>query len=705
MRKVSLVPFAMVACGLLVFSAGAQESGQAAKAAASTTPAIDQSLEWKNAFNSKISPDGKRVVYEVQKANWEENAFERNLWIVEVATGDSHALTSAKKSSTDAEWSPDGKWIAFLSDRPGQLKDTKEGKKQLYVISADGGEAQQLTKAENDIGAFEWAPDSRRIAFAVLDPEPKTLKDRKEKYGEYFVVHADYQMAHLWLIDLPDATANATPEAKRLTEGNSFSVGSFAWSPDGKRIAFSAQKDPDLISVHSNDIYVLEVADKSVKKIVGTPGPDTDPKWSPDGKRIAYETAAGSKYFYYTNGRIAVVPAEGGTPEIVTASFDEDPRLIDWGADGIYFEAEQKTYSHLFRVNPETRAVEKLDTPDHAVAFGFSFTRDFKHAAYRAAADNEYGEIYAASVAPWQSKKLTAMGDQLKGFALARREVISWKSADGATIEGVLYTPPDFSPQKKYPLLVVIHGGPTGVDQPVVYADRYYPIERFVAKGALVLRPNYRGSAGYGEKFRALNVRNLGVGDYADVISGVDALIAKGWVDKDRVGAMGWSQGGYISAFITASSDRFKAVSVGAGISDWMTYYANTDITPFTPQYLHATPWDDPEIYKKTSPISYIAKAKTPTLIQHGENDRRVPIPNAYELRQALEDRGVPVKMVVYNGFGHGITKPKQQRAVMEENEKWFAQYIWGEKPEEPKAPEPKAPEPKAAEPKTEDKK
>jgi dipeptidyl aminopeptidase/acylaminoacyl peptidase len=331
------------------------------------------------------------------------------------------------------------------------------------------------------------------------------------------------------------------------------------------------------------------------------------------------------------------------------------------------------------------------------VASAFSFSRDFKQAAFRAALENEYAEIYAATATPWKAKKLTAMGDQLKGFAVARREVISWKSPDGTPIEGVLYTPADFNPKKKYPLLVVIHGGPTGVDQPTVSADRYYPIERFVAKGALVLRPNYRGSAGYGEKFRALNVRNLGIGDYADVISGVDALIAKGYVDKDRVGAMGWSQGGYISAFITASSDRFQAVSVGAGISDWMTYYVNTDITPFTRQYLHGTPWDDPEIYKKTSPISYIAKAKTPTLIQHGENDRRVPIPNAYELRQALEDRGVPVKMVVYKGFGHGITKPKQQRAVMEENEKWFVQYIWGEKPEEPKVPENKTAEKKSA--------
>ena len=178
--------------------------------------------------------------------------------------------------------------------------------------------------------------------------------------------------------------------------------------------------------------------------------------------------------------------------------------------------------------------------------------------------------------------QVTHVSDQLKGFDTGKREVVRWKSGDGAEVEGVLIKPADFDPKKKYPLLVVIHGGPTGVDLPSIAADRYYPVERFLAKGAVILKPNYRGSAGYGEKFRSLNVRNLGVGDYADVISGVDYLIAQGFVDKDRVGSMGWSEGGYISAFITCFSDRFKAVSVGAGISDWMTYYANTDITPFT---------------------------------------------------------------------------------------------------------------------------
>src|SRR5207302_2053392 len=227
----------------------------------------------------------------------------------------------------------------------------------------------------------------------------------------------------------------------------------------------------------------------------------------------------------------------------------------------------------------------------------YSFTRDYQQAAFVAAGPNEYAEVYVSPLAAFAPQKLTKMAEQFKDFQLAKREVVQWKSTDGALIEGVLIKPADFEVTKKYPLLVVIHGGPTGVDTPVLRADRTYPLEMFVAKGAVILRPNYRGSAGYGEKFRSLNVRNLGVGDYWDVISGVDSLIAQGFVDKDRVGAMGWSQGGYISSYITTFSDRFRAVSVGAGISAWWTYYVNTDITPFTRQYLHATPWDDPEIY------------------------------------------------------------------------------------------------------------
>jgi len=642
--------------------------------AAATVPTIDESLGMKSAGGARISPDGKYVAYTVTQANWDENDFISQIWLADTATGTRLQLTAGKKSSGNPHWSPDSRRLAFTSAR--------DGKSQIYLISPAGGEAVQLTNEENGVGGIEWSPDGGSIAFTSTGPETKEMKDRKEKYGEYDVIGGDYHMNHIWLVKIPaeiPSDVKKLPKAEPLTKGDQFSVGGFSWSPDGKRIAFSASRDPDLGSQDTEQIYVLDLADLHVRKLLDSGGPNSDPQWSPDGKSIAFVTGNGQQFFYYANRYIAVIPADGGTPRVLTQSFDEDANLIDWGPDGIYFGALQKTYAHVFRLDPASGAIKPVTSPQEFSVAGASFTRDHRTFAGTGAAPNHFSEVFISSTTDFVPKYLSDVSAQWKDFRLATREVISWKSSDGATIEGILMKPADYDPSRKYPLLVVIHGGPTGVDTTVRSADRYYPVERFAAKGALVLKPNYRGSAGYGAKFRALNVRNLGVGDYEDVISGVDSLIAKGLVDKDRVASMGWSEGGYISAFITCYSDRFKAVSVGAGISDWMTYYVNTDIHPFTRQYLKGTPWDDPEIYRKTSPITYVNRAKTPTLIQQGEQDKRVPPPNSYELYQALKDRGIPVKLVFFKGFGHGITKPKQQRALMEQNYDWFSKYIWGE--------------------------
>ena len=644
--------------------------GLLAAGAAAQTPTIEQSLNLKSPAGAVISPDGRYVAYMVQQPDWKDNSFETEIWIASLVTGERYQLTSGKKSSNSPEWSPDSRRVAFASDR--------EGKRQIYLISPYGGEGTALTSVEAGVNAFKWSPDGRYIAYTSGEPETKERKERKDKYGEFEVVKGDHSMTHLWLIEVPEES-EAKPKPERLTEGDRFTVGGFSWAPDSEQIAFSATRDPYLDSNDTSDIYVVRVKDKSVQKIVSTKGPDTSPHWSPDGKQIAYRTANGREFFYYMNAYIAVVSADGGTPRVLTEPFDENPSIVEWNADGIYFSAIQRTNAHVFRVDPATRATQRITGPDQAVISGFSLTKDGTRAAFTGNLSGGYSEVYTSALKAFAPKPLTAMANQLKEFRLARRELIQWKSTDATSIEGVLIKPADYMPSRKYPLLVVIHGGPTGVDQPVIRPDRYYPLEVFASKGALILRPNYRGSGGYGEKFRSLNVRNLGVGDYQDVISGVDHLISKGMVDPQRVGAMGWSQGGYISAFITTFSDRFKAVSVGAGISNWTTYYVNTDIHPFTRQYLKATPWDDPEIYRKTSPISYVKTARTPTLIQHGEFDKRVPIPNAYELYQALKDRGVPAKLIVYKGFGHGIDKPKQQLAVMEHNLEWFGKYIWGE--------------------------
>jgi dipeptidyl aminopeptidase/acylaminoacyl peptidase len=491
------------------------------------------------------------------------------------------------------------------------------------------------------------------------------------------VVRRDYQHSHIWTFAVSEAMRAPVAGVQR-TKGMEFSVGDFSWSPDGTRIAFGAAKNPDLVQGGTSDIYVLTLEGNAVKKVVDSPGPDRGPVWSPDGHSLAFTSAMGNPKFFHANARVAVVDAGGGAVRSITDGFDEQPSIVDWREDGVYFTGSQKTAVGVFRADPRSGRITQISSGP--AGFDFTLSRDGRMAAMTIATAGQSGEIAVTPVAAWAPRNLTNMTAQVKEWTLPVSEVISWKSRDGAVIEGVLTTPAGFDPSKKHPLLCVIHGGPTGIDRPAkVSGSRYYPTDIWSGRGAVILRVNYRGSAGYGEKFRQLNVRNLGVGDAWDVESGVEHLIAKGFIDERKVGVMGWSQGGYISAFLTTTSTRFAAVSVGAGISNWATYYYNTDITPFTRQYLGDDPAADPAIYQKTSPMTYIQKARTPTLIQHGELDRRVPIANGYELRQGLEDRGVPVEMIVYKGYGHGITKPKSMRAVMQHNLGWFNHYIWGD--------------------------
>ena len=656
-------------------------------------PTLDQSLSLMSVRNPQISPDGRFVAYERQETDWKENAYPTQIFVAEVGSGRSVQLTRGKKASSSPQWSPDGRWIAFLTERDPLAApdaDDKPDPRQIWLISPAGGEAWPLTVHGGKIDSFAWSKDGRSIAFTAPAPEAKSRKDRKEKYGDYEVVESDFDQNQLWAVDLfPADREGRAAAATPLTSDPRLNVTSFAWSPDSAAIAFAATANPLVAFGSESDLYLVRRARPGeARPIVTLPGPDDAPAFSPDGRELAFETALGAPYHYYANGHIATVRLDDVEKQPArtvsqvmdrTASFDEDPHLVGWGPDGIWFWGFQRTDSHLFRI-PPAGAITRISAPDRLAIGGPSLSKDFQTAAFIMAGDRHLPEVAVSSVARFQPRTLTDMPAQAAGWTLGTVEMVRWKSGDGAEIEGVLHKPADFQTGRSHPLLVVIHGGPTGISRPLLNpGNRYYPIEVFLAKGALVLEPNYRGSAGYGGAFRALNVRNLGVGDMADVMSGVDALVAQGIADPGRLGVMGWSQGGYISAFLATHTDRFKAISVGAGISDWTTYYVNTDITPFTRQYLKATPWDDPEIYARTSPITTIRQAKTPTLIQHGEADRRVPIPNGYELYRGLRDRNVPARMIVYSGFGHGITKPKSNRAVLQHNLDWFSHYLWGE--------------------------
>ncbi|MDI4634153.1 S9 family peptidase [Pelomonas sp. V22] len=657
----------------------------AAEPAARHVATIDELLQLKTlAGGTQISPDGRYVAYQLSRADFKQDAFITTIWLADTQTGRHIALTQAGKSASNPQWSPDGAWLAFTSSRV-------EDKDQLFAIRPDGGEAVQLSKSETGVRGYAWSPDGRQIAFTANEAQSQASKDRKSHYADYEVVRKETQSAQLWTLNVAEALA--TPQAgKQRTKNAKLHVEGFSWSPDGNQIAFSGSASPEPRHLATSDIYKLTLADDSVKALVAQNGPDSSPQWSPDGKQIAFVSSMGQTAFFARNQRVAVVSAEGGTPRSVSDAFDENPSLIAWKTDGIYFAGLQRTAGHLFRADPASGRISRVSAPDDLMAGGVSLSRDGRKLAFTAATPRALAEVFVADSSGFAPKQLTTLTEQTRDFVMASREVIRWKSKDGAEIEGVLIKPADFDAKKKYPLLTIIHGGPTGIDRPTLLDTRYYPADIWAARGALLLKVNYRGSAGYGEKFRRLNERNLGVGDAWDVVSGVDHLVAQGLVDKDRVGSMGWSQGGFISAFLGTATNRFVAVSMGAGISDWATYYYNTDIPQFTINYFGANPVDDPEIYRKTSPAGYLKEARTPTLIQHGELDKRVPIANAYQLRQALEDRSVPVEMIVYKGFGHGITKPKSARAQMQHNLDWFNHWIFKDPLPDYAAPEvPKA--------------
>ncbi len=401
--------------------------------------------------------------------------------------------------------------------------------------------------------------------------------------------------------------------------------------------------------------------------------------WSPDGNFLLYESDIDNTTTnFYTNNAVFLINKDGTNNKQLASDFDENINAIQWHNNDIYGIAWQKTKRSLVKINPATGKVNLVDLNSERI-YNYSVSKDGLKMAYTAQNHNNLSEVYVVDLNTSAVKKITDTSYQIKDWLTADSEVISWKSKDSTLIEGVLHKPKNYDPKKKYPLMVIIHGGPTGISTPEPTPSYVYPMLQWLNKGALILRPNYRGSAGYGAKFRALNVRNLGVGDAWDVISGVEYLNKQGVIDTDKMASMGWSQGGYISAFLTTNTDMFSAISVGAGISNWMTYYVNTDIHPFTRQYLKSTPWTDEAIYKKTSPMTTINNASTPTLIQHGEFDARVPVANAYELYQGLQDVGVESKLIIYKDFGHGINKPKERLAAMWHNWQWFGKHIWNE--------------------------
>ena len=418
---------------------------------------------------------------------------------------------------------------------------------------------------------------------------------------------------------------------------------------------------------------------------------------APDGQRLAvsYQGRDDKMYTYYdlwvidTRAAIGAPNPAAFLREMrnVSAAVDEEPFDARWVESGLYALCPEGTRAQLVHLDVDDKPT-RLDLQG---VFPVPFWQCFDvsktgQIALIGANSQAIAEVFLVDATDDKGQvrvqKLTDFGQAVQGWSLGTVETIHWESRDGTEIEGALRKPKDFDPGKKYPLVFVVHGGPAWLSLEYLLGgdDRaYYPSVQFVNKDVLVLKPNYRGSIGRGQAFADLNVNNLGIGDLWDLESAIEHLAGLGWVDAERVGCMGWSQGGYISAFAGLHSKAFRAVSVGAGVSDWYTYHISNDIPDFTVDYLSGSPFRDRELYEKTAPISQLAQARTPMLIQHGMEDRRVPLSNAMELYRGLKEMGVPVELFVFPGMAHPITKPRENHAVMHQNLAWFSHYLLDE--------------------------
>ena len=660
MRRTFLLPFVLLA-GAAPERLAAQETHTPAVTKRRMT--FDDVIALRTVADPQLSPDGKWVAYTVSRADLEQNASDADIWLASTLGEFPSRLTTSKKNDTSPRWSPDGKRLAFISAR--------EEKPQIFVMPVGGGEPERLTEHKGGVRSIAWSPDGRSIAFiADQEPTPAEEKRIKEK-DDAVVVDTNYKFNRLWVIDV------ATKAARMLATGEVVASDP-QWSPDGMRIAYATNPTPRADDGSLTDIWVIPVSGGAARPLVAGAGADQSPRWSPDGTQIAYVTSPGSDVRQL---RLAVIPAVGGQPRIVAPEFLYAPQAPSWSPDGrtLYFSAPVRTTGQLFAV-PAAGGTPRQLTSLNGVITASSFARDGRTVAFTAStpekpADVQVATLGGAALAP---RQLTDHNPQVRDLLLGTSEVVTWKSSDGMEIEGVLLRPVGYEAGRRYPLVAYIHGGPAGAWTQGFAAGWSNPGQVLAAQGYAVLYPNPRGSSSYGERFLRANIKDWGAGDYRDIQTGIDALVAKGLADSTKLAQAGWSYGGYMTAWTLTQTNRFKAVVVGAGLTDMYSMYATNDIPRTLDGYFGAEPWNDTTEYRKRSAMTYIKNARTPTLILHGMADLRVPIGQAQELYTGLKKNGVPVQLVMYPREPHGLQEPRHQLDKMRREVEWISRWTAG---------------------------
>jgi dipeptidyl aminopeptidase/acylaminoacyl peptidase len=619
------------------------------------------------------SPNGEWVVYAQTRAVMEEEKSETltHLFLARADGSRRFQLTQGDKSCTSPSFSPDSQFVYFLSER-----NAEEGKRNIWRIRIDGGEAERLTDWQGSLGVYKVSPNGKWVAFTGREKDEEKEQAKKEK-RDFRVIDAKPENHGLWILP-----AEADPEGKREPKQvfeAGYHVRRFDWSPDSQRIAFELRPTTQVDDWTRADISEVEVATGTVRKLADTPAAEASPLYSPDGKYVVYQRTP-EVARWASEGSIVLLPREGGEPKPLAPTKDQhfsSVYLLGWSRDSksVIFSEPWGTRYVVYKAGTDG-SLATVYQPDGTLGSpGVNSTGT--QLGFMRESPDEPQEAYVMPLEGGAARQVSDAHGEMALPPVGKTEAIRWKSKDGLEIEGLLTYPAGYEAGHSYPLVLVIHGGPAGVFTSTFAGNRsIYPIATFASKGWAVLRANPRGSSGYGKKFRFANYDDWGGGDYEDIMAGVDHVIEMGVADPQRMVVMGWSYGGYMTSWVLTHTNRFRAAAVGAGVTNLWSFTGTSDIPGFLPDYFGGEPWEVFEAFQKHSPMSYVKGVKTPTLILHGEADVRVPTTQGYELYNALKRQGVETEMVVYPRTPHGPREPKFILDIARRHVAWVEQHL-----------------------------
>jgi dipeptidyl aminopeptidase/acylaminoacyl peptidase len=640
---------------------------------------VDDVIDLVQVSAPRISPDGRRVLYTVSElGKWKDNKRITSIWIADADGAQSRRFLANEKDRAPA-WSPDGRSVAFLSTRDAAA-GAKDGEAadaaaQIWIIPVDGGEASKLTDHKSGIRSFEWVKDSASIVF-VADRIKTEADKAAEKAGDDAIFVDEgangqerREYTDVWRIALADKTERA------VTRDDKLLIESIRVSPDGRKIAMIVRRDSTRNGQNRAEIVVADAATGALTPVTRNSAPEQNVQWSPEGKLLSY-LAPSDTSWDLVEDKLWVVPAEGGgEPRKLTASFNGAVGQYSWSPDGqsIVFGASARARGAVYKVAVSTGVLSPITRGEWSGRME-SMSADGSRGVAVISAPGTPGEVHLIDLTTGRTTPITRGNAKTAELALAQFKAITWKSKDGLEVEGMLWLPSDYAPGTKLPLLLSVHGGPAGAWEVSFRGINHV----YTSLGWAVLEPNVRGSSSYGDALLRGNMKDIGGGDFQDLMTGVDKLIADGIADPERLAIRGWSYGGILGGWTLTQTSRFKAASLGAMVADWASEYAmgfNHDVRLW---YIGGTPWESADAYRRLSSYTHIAKVTTPTLLLHGERDTTDTIGQSMMYYQGLKDRGVPTRFIRFPREPHGFREPHHVRIRDTEEIAWLMKYARG---------------------------